>query len=146
MAATATDTQLATRFRFALLTLVRQLRHHNVDLTASQASALASIARLGPMTVGDLAKAEHVSSPMVTKIAKGLEEERLVTRTPDDVDKRVVRLAITKEGQRRLERSRSQKNAWLARQFRALSDEDLAAIEAVIPVLERITGQGDPGA
>jgi DNA-binding MarR family transcriptional regulator len=139
------DTQLATRFRFALLTLVRQLRHHNVDLTASQASALASISRNGPMTVGDLARVEHVSSPMVTKIAKGLEEEGLVTRTPDTVDKRVVQLAITKEGQRRLERSRSQKNAWLARQFRALSDEERAAIEAVIPVLERLTGGAGRG-
>ena len=61
-------TALATRFRFALFPLVRQLRHHNIDLTPSQASALASISRRGPLTVGDLAKAEHVSSPMITKI------------------------------------------------------------------------------
>ena len=71
----------------------------------------------GPLTVGELAKAEHVSSPMITKIAKGLEEEGLVTRTVDPTDKRVTQMAITTEGERRLERSRSRKNAWLAKQF-----------------------------
>jgi DNA-binding MarR family transcriptional regulator len=139
---TIDHTDLATRFRFALFPLVRQLRHHNVDLTASQASALASISRRGPLTVGELAKAEHVSSPMITKIAKGLEEEGLVTRTVDPTDKRVTQMAITKEGERRLERSRSRKNAWLARQFDNLSPEELDAISAVIPVLERITTRG----
>lgn len=139
---TLDHTELATRFRFALLPLVRQLRHHNIDLTASQASALATIFRDGPLTVGELAKAERVSSPMITKIAKGLEEEGLATRTVDLIDKRVTQLAITKEGVRRLERSRNRKNAWLARQLQGLSPEELAAIDAVVPVLERITQRG----
>src|SRR4051812_21574648 len=138
---TLDTTELATRFRFALFPLVRRLRHHNVDLSASQASALASISRRGPLTVGELAKAEHVSSPMVTKIAKGLEEEGLVTRTVDPTDKRVTNLAITKEGERRLERSRSRKNAWLAQQFHGLTPEERNAIEAVIPILERLAAK-----
>jgi DNA-binding MarR family transcriptional regulator len=139
---TIDHTELATRFRFALFPLVRQLRHHNVDLTASQASALASISRRGPLTVGELAKAEHVSSPMITKIAKGLEDEGLVTRTVDPSDKRVTQLTITKDGERRLERSRSRKNAWLAQQFKSLSADELDAIRAAIPVLERIAQRG----
>jgi len=144
MSATRTidHTELATRFRFALFPLVRQLRQHNVDLTASQASALSTISRRGPMTVGELAKAEQVSSPMITKIAKGLEEEGLVTRTVDESDKRVTQLAITRDGERRLERSRSRKNAWLAKQLQHLSPSELEAIDAVIPVLERITARG----
>src|SRR3954470_17456703 len=139
MSATRTidHTELATRFRFALFPLVRQLRQHNVDLTASQASALATISRRGPMTVGELAKSEQVSSPMITKIAKGLEEEGLVTRTVDESDKRVTQLAITKDGERRLERSRRRKSAWLAQQFGHLSPDELEAIAAVVPVLER---------
>ena len=134
--------ELATRFRFALFPLVRQLRQHNVDLTASQASALATISRRGPMTVGELAKAERVSSPMITKIAKGLEEEGLVTRSIDESDKRVTQLTITRDGERRLERSRRRKNAWLATQLQHLSPSELDAIDAVIPVLERITARG----
>ncbi len=78
---------------------------------------------------------------MITKIAKGLEEEGLVTRTVDVADKRVTQLAITKDGERRLERSRSRKNAWLAQQLEGLTSSERRAIEAVIPVLERITAR-----
>src|SRR5207302_8602439 len=115
---TIDHTDLATRFRFALFPLVRQLRHHNVDLSPSQASALATISRRGPLTVGELAKAEHVSSPMITKIAKALEEDGLVTRSVDATDKRITQLAITKDGSRRLDRSRPRTTAGLARQLR----------------------------
>jgi len=138
---TTDTTELATRFRFVLFPLVRRLRQQNVDLTASQASALATISRFGPLTVGELAKAEHISSPMVTKIAKALQEDGLVTRTDDPTDKRITNLAITKDGERRLERSRSRKNAWLARKFEDLTADELTAIEAVIPVLERLTSK-----
>src|SRR3954463_8284833 len=132
---TLDTTDLATRFRFALFPLVRQLRHHNIDLSASQSSALATISRRGPLTVGELAKAEHVSSPMITKIAKGLEEEGLVTRSVDVTDKRVTQMAITREGERRLERSRGRKNAWLAQQFEHLSADELDAVAAALPLL-----------
>jgi len=54
----------------------------------------------------------------------------------------VTQLAITKDGERRLERSRSRKNAWLAKQLQHLSPSELDAIDAVIPVLERITARG----
>ena len=135
------DTELATRLRFALLPVVRLLRQQNgPDITASQASALATIHRRGgSVTVGELADIERVSSPMITKIAKNLDELGLVTRSVDPADRRVTRLAITPEGQRRLDRSRSRKTAWLATRLRTLDEADLAAIEAIIPVLERIS-------
>ncbi len=132
---------LASRVRLALVPLTRQLRQQNLDLTATQASALATISRRQPLTVGDLAKAEHVSSPMITKVVKGLEEIGLVRKDVDAVDRRVARLSITTEGARRLERSRTRKNAWLAKRLRSLNDYELAALEAAIPVLERLTAE-----
>jgi DNA-binding MarR family transcriptional regulator len=138
-------TELAARLRIALVPLSRKLRQQNgPDLTASQASALGSIARSGPLTVGDLAEVEHVSSPMITKVAKGLEEIGLVTRSADPNDGRVTRLGLTDEGARRLEQSRRRKDAWLATKLRALDADELAAIEAAIPVIERLT-DGEPG-
>lgn len=133
-------TDMAARLRLALVPLTRTLRQQNgPDLTATQASALASISRAGPLTVGELAEIEHVSSPMITKVAKHLEELGLVTRSDDPADRRVTRLAVTEEGSRRLEASRNRKNAWLATRLRALEAGELAAVEAAIPVLERLT-------
>ena len=130
---------LASRVRMALVPLTRQLRQQNVDLTATQASALATISRRHPLAVGDLAKAEHVSSPMITKVVRGLESAGLVRKDVDPVDRRVSLLSATPDGIRRLERSRTRKNAWLAKRLRSLEPSEIAALEAVIPVLERIT-------
>jgi DNA-binding MarR family transcriptional regulator len=130
---------LASRVRLALVPLTRQLRHQNIDLTATQASALATISRRQPLTVGDLAKAEHVSSPMVTKVVRGLEEAGLVRKQIDALDRRVSLLSVTGDGMKRLERSRTRKNAWLAKRLRSLEASEIAALEAAIPVLERLT-------
>jgi len=141
MARTSTTdrTELASRLRFAFVPLVRKLRQHNgPDLTAGQASALGTISKRGPLTVGELAELERVTSPMITKIAKNLEAAALVTRTVDPADRRVTRLALTPEGSARLERNRSRKNAWLATRLHSLSDDEVETLEAAIPLLERL--------
>ena len=135
---------LASRVRLALVPLTRQLRQQNIDLTATQASALATISRRQPITFGDLAKAEHVSSPMITKVVRGLEEAGLVRKEVDLVDRRVSRLSLTDDGAKRLERSRTRKNAWLAKRLRSLEPSEIAALEAAIPVLERLTAEPTP--
>jgi DNA-binding MarR family transcriptional regulator len=137
------ETELAAQLRLVLVPLVRQLRLQNgPELTAGRASALATISKKGPLTVGELAEREHVSSPMITKIAKSLEEMGLVSRTVDESDRRVTRLNITPEGARRLERNRTRKNAWLAQQLRDLGPAERDALEAVLPVLERVVARG----
>ncbi|MGQ0616833.1 MAG: MarR family transcriptional regulator [Acidimicrobiia bacterium] len=130
---------LAVELRGALIPLVRQLRRHNVDLSAPQVAALATLERNGAQAVGELARLESVTSPMVTKVAKSLEELGLVTRSPDEADRRVCLIAITGDGRRRLDTIRSAKNAWLARRLGSLSAEELTAIETVIPLIERLT-------
>src|SRR4051795_10093863 len=98
------ETELAARLRLVLGALVRPLRSQNgPQLTAGRASALASISKHGPLTVGELAERERVSSPMITKMAKSLEELGLVTRTASDQDRRVTQLAVTAGGGARLE-------------------------------------------
>ncbi|MEY2406010.1 MAG: hypothetical protein QOH64_514 [Acidimicrobiaceae bacterium] len=137
------ETELAARLRLVLVPLVRRLRSQNgPDLTAGRASALATISKHGPLTVGELAERERVSSPMITKMAKALEEMDLVTRTVDPVDRRVTQLAVTAEGKHRLEQNRTRKNAWLANRLRTLDPADLGALEAVIPVIERVVADG----
>ena len=76
---------------------------------------------------------------MITKVVKVLEEAGLVRKEVDATDRRVSRLSLTSEGARRLERSRTRKNAWLAKRLRSLNDHEIAALEAAIPVLERLS-------
>lgn len=130
---------LAARFRQSLLPLVRQLRT-NVEegITPGQMSSLATVAREGPITLGDLAAAERVTPPMATKMATALEEKGLVERQPCAADKRVVRLALTAEGRALLDRSHTRRNTWLAQRFAALSPAERDALAAAVTVFEKL--------
>ena len=130
---------LAARFRQALMPLVRKLRT-NVEegMTPSLMSALASVNRLGPITLGDLAAAEKVSPPMATKLANGLEERGLVSRVGCVDDKRVTRLELTKDGRALLDRSHRRRNAWLAQRFARLTENERIALAEAVTVIERL--------
>jgi DNA-binding MarR family transcriptional regulator len=136
---------LAARFRQALMPLVRQLRT-NVEegMTPGLMSALATVARQGPIALGDLAAAERVSPPMATKTAAALEERGLVERRPCADDKRVVRLELSAAGRELLDRSHARRNTWLAERFAALPDAERAALAAAVTVFEHLNEQVEP--
>src|SRR5512142_3498599 len=46
----------------------------------------------GPRSVGELAAAEHVRPPTMTRLVQAMEAEGLVTRTPAPEDARIVRI------------------------------------------------------
>src|SRR5205823_13932113 len=121
----ATDTQLASRLRLAVMRLARVLRQKAQDsITPSQLSALVSIERAGPVTLGELASLESVQPPTMTRIVAGLEEQGLVQRDVDPADRRVSRVRMTQLARKLLERNRSRKTAYLASRLRGLRQED----------------------
>ena len=119
--------------------LVRQLRT-NVEpgMTPSLMSALATVSREGPITLGDLAAAEKVTPPMATKLGNRLAERGLVDRIGCDDDRRVVRLHVTSEGRKVLDRAAKRRNAFLAERFAALTDDERKAIADAVAVIERV--------
>lgn len=141
----ATVEELAVALRSSLIPLVRQLRRQG-DSSHSQGSlsALAALDRAGRMTAGELARHEHITGPMVTKIAKLLETDGLITRTPSTEDARVSVLEPTSRGRRLMQRQRQAKNAWMARRLRTLDPGELAVLAAAIPVLDRLADRGRP--
>jgi len=135
-----TDTQLASRLRLAVMRLARILRQKAQDqITPSQLSALVSVERDGPVTLGELAGLESVQPPTMTRIVVALEEEGLVLREADPADRRIARVHVTTAGRKLLERNRSRKTAYLASRMRGLSAEELEVLERAAGLLERMT-------
>jgi DNA-binding MarR family transcriptional regulator len=139
----ATDAErLAADLRVAVARLARRLRQQTgTDLTASLLSALWSIERLEPVTLGDLAVAERVQPPTLTRIASRLEEDGLVVRRTDANDRRVTIMQLSPDGRRLLERTRTRRTAYLTKRLRGLDPEDLAILERAAPILERLAGE-----
>ena len=139
---TALGTDAASRLRLVITRLGRKLRRQaGGALTPSQASALASVERLGPITLGDLSAVENVSPPTLTKVVAALEEHGLVARSSDPSDRRVARVKATARGSELLAESRSRGDAYLAERLASLPAEDLAALERALAVLEGLVDE-----
>lgn len=139
------NAELAERFRIALVPLMRQLRiQGDAPVPTGSLSALAALDRHGQMSAGELARHEHVTGPMVTRMAKLLEDEGLITRSPSPDDGRVALLSATAAGRRLVQQRRQAKNQWLAQQLDSLDPADVRLLAAVIPVFERLSGWDVP--
>lgn len=137
------EAELAAHLRLSVARLARRLRRETgADVTASQLSALHTIGRLGPLTLGDLSAAERVRPPTMTRVVASLEEQGLVTRTVDPADRRVAHVATTALGDRFLEASRHRRDAFLASGLRSLSPEDRDVLRRAAGLLERLADSG----
>src|SRR6476659_8998187 len=134
--------ELASHLRLALARLNRRIRQQAAatgeELTASSQAALASIERVGPITLGELAAVEQGQPPSMTRIVARLEEWGYVSRVVDPADRRVARAAITDSGRELLAHSRTLRDAYLARRVADLSDAERALLARALPLLERL--------
>ena len=136
---------LASGLRVGVLRLARRLRLERRDtaLTLSQLSALATLHRHGPLPVGELAAHERVRAPSMTRVVTALEGEGLVARSPHESDGRQVVVTLSEAGDTLLAEDRRRRDAWLARRLEELDPDDLAALAAAVPVLERLAAAPD---
>ena len=133
------DPELAARLRLLVNRLARRLRAQALgDLSPSLTSALVSIEQQAPITLGQLAACERVTPPSVTRMVVKLERLGLVLREADPADRRVSRVSLTAEGRRMVQRSRTRKTAFLAKQLRKLEESELAVVREALPLLERL--------
>ncbi len=142
------DDAMVGRFQAALIRLARLLRHYsNGDMTPTAASLFATIVGRGPMTLGELAAAEQVAPPTVTKVVGELEAAGLVERRVDSADRRVYRVQLTEAAVPKAEELRAEFRAWMREQLATLSADELARLAAAIDVLEHLSSgpRREPG-
>ena len=135
-----TGAQLAAALRDSITRLNRRLRQARPigDLTITQLSALTSLELNGALTPRELADAERVQPPTLTKIVAKLEERGLVQRTPHPTDGRQVILAATESGRAVIVEHRRARDEWLAKQLAALTPEERETLGKAAEILGRI--------
>jgi DNA-binding MarR family transcriptional regulator len=130
----------AERLHSAAIHLLRRLRRADdaSGLSAPRLSALSVLVVRGPCTLGELAAAEQVRAPTMTRLVTALEHDGLVTRASDPADGRVTRVSATAEGRRVLAAGRARRVRLLARDMARLPADDHAALVRALAVLERL--------
>ena len=135
---------VADRLHSAAIHLLRRLRVEDeaLGISAPRLSALSVLVFAGPRRVGELAEAERVEPPTMTRLVDGMERDGYVARRPDPKDARAVIVRTTAKGVRALRKGRSQRVGALAAGLRTLTPEELAALARGVDVLERVVGEG----
>jgi DNA-binding MarR family transcriptional regulator len=128
--------------RLAVMTgrLNRRLVLATGGLSHGLLSALATVAKHGPVRLADLAQLESVSAPGITRIVAELENRGLIDRGPDPEDGRAFLIQVTEEGTAAVLRARAARSEVVAGLLADLTPQEIATIEAALPALERVVG------
>lgn len=127
---TDADDRLANDLSLAVVRLARQLRFRRPDspVSLTQLSALATLAKDGPMTPGALATRERVRPPSMTRVIASLVELGLVERSSHPDDRRQVLVAVSPAGEELFEAERRAGMEWLQGRLEKLKQEDRATL------------------
>jgi DNA-binding MarR family transcriptional regulator len=136
---------VADRLHSAAIHLLRRVRNQDTVSGEGPArlSALSVLVFGGPKTLGELAAAEQVKPPTMSRIVAGLKHRRLVEITADSHDARRKQIHATSKGIAMLQAGRKRRVNYLADRLTFVSKEELASLREALDLLERILRDWD---
>jgi DNA-binding MarR family transcriptional regulator len=140
--ATAPPEDVADRLHSAAIHLLRLVRREDAasGLSPARLSALSVLVFGGPRTIGQLAAAEQVRSPTMSRLVAEMVSEGLVERRTSSEDKRVVTVTVTATGEEILYAARRRRVATLGERLSLLEAADVAVLDRAADLMERLAG------
>jgi DNA-binding MarR family transcriptional regulator len=137
----------AAEIRQGVTRLAQRLRAERAPgaLSVNKLSVLSHLHRYGPATPGELAAADHQHPQSLTRVFAELEQEALVSRSPDPRDRRQVLLAIRPAGVRALARDMAERDAWLAGALGGLNETEREVLRLAARLMDRLADVEGPG-
>ncbi|GAA2540832.1 MarR family transcriptional regulator [Mycolicibacterium diernhoferi] len=138
------DPRLASDLSLAVVRLARQLRFRRPDspVSLTQLSALATVAKEGPMTPGALAARERVRPPSMTRVIASLVDVGFIDRTAHPDDGRQVLITVSASGTELIEAERRASREWLAQRLAELTADERATLLAAADLMLAIVDEG----
>lgn len=144
---TATDDELALAESlfgmFQLFRLVAQKAAAAVELGSPERARLLWGLKAGACRAGHLALQSKISPSAVTEIVEDLETDGLVRRESDRADRRAVRVALTAEGRRHLERFEHAAAVALAESLSVLTAQQRQRIKTAFNDLKEVIASNE---
>jgi DNA-binding MarR family transcriptional regulator len=109
-------------------------------VSPAQLSAL-SVLMSGAKTLGELAAAEQVRPPTMSRLVNEMERAGVARKVIDRVDARVIRVHATAKGLRALSRGRAMRIEAIEQLLSALNADDLRNVERAVGTIENLLGQ-----
>lgn len=141
--AVRTDAALAAELRTSVMRLRRRLaneRHPDNPLSLGSMAVLGWLFRNPQgLGLGELARAEKVQPPSMTRTVKALEAQGHVARSPHETDGRQQIVTLTELGRATVQADRRRRDAWLARRLVDLTSTERAILRDAAPILDRLS-------
>jgi len=131
--------QVADRLHSAAIHLLRHARQQDALARQGPArlSALSVLVFGGPMALGQLAAAEQVKAPTMSRIVAGLKRAGLVKLETEVKDARRIRATATAKGRSLLQEARLRRIQLLAETLSGLGESELKTLLAAADLMER---------
>jgi DNA-binding MarR family transcriptional regulator len=131
--------RIADQLHSAAIHLLRRLRVRDREsgIGPAQLSALSVLVFGGPRSLGELAEAEQVRPPTMSRIVAGLERVGLVRRHATE-DGRRVRLEATAKGTKILQEGRKRRVESLSRAVSTLPPKELQRLGEFTALLQHV--------
>ena len=142
----AAERELADRLHSLAIHLLRRVaaEDEKSGLSAARLSALSVIVFRGPLSLGELARAERVQPPSMTRVVQALEASGLVRRKSSDDDRRVVQVRATAKGDRLLQAARRRRIGRLAAALAGLDGGERRQVAEATGLLEDVVATLEP--
>jgi DNA-binding MarR family transcriptional regulator len=109
---------------------------HGLSLTES--TVMARLAREGPATTADLARAEGMKPQSMGTTIAALEEMGMVERKPHPTDGRQVNIALTAKGAAVRKSAGDAKRTWLAQAISQLDEDERETLFKAGEIIKRL--------
>jgi len=131
---------VADRLHSAAIHLLRRVRKQDIATGEGPArlSALSVLVFGGPKTLKELAAAEQVKAPTMSRMVAGLKRSCLVEIAQDPEDARRMRITATEKGRCLLQKGREMRIAYLASQLERLTPAELSQMGEAVEILRRL--------
>jgi DNA-binding MarR family transcriptional regulator len=131
--------EVADQLHSAAIHLLRLLRIRDREsgIGPAQLSALSVLVFGGPRSLGELAEAEQVRPPTMSRIVAGLQRSRLIRRQATE-DGRRIRLTATAKGTKIMWEGRKRRVETLAKALASLPEEERERLRQAIAVLQQV--------
>ncbi|MGB8012019.1 MAG: MarR family transcriptional regulator [Terriglobales bacterium] len=135
--------EVADRLHSAAIHLLRHAAKQDVLARVGPArlSALSVLVFGGPMALGQLAAAEQVKAPTMSRIVAGLKRSGLARIETDAKDGRRIRVTVTVKGERLLQQARVRRIRFLAETLGGLRDAEMDTLHEAAELMERAVRQ-----
>jgi DNA-binding MarR family transcriptional regulator len=134
---------LADRLHSTAIRLLRLVRVQDnaSGIAPARLSALSVIVYGGPVSLSDLAGAEQVRPPTMSRIVNALEAKGLARRRVNPQDRRAVLIEATEKGAAMLKQGRKRRVRFLASYLSRLSSSELSDIERAVQAMMKVLQQ-----